>query len=363
MNQEQIPLIVLTGGPCGGKSTILHYLSQKLSDIGYFPIIIPETATELILSGVSPETVGQPAFQRLAARKQASKEKIFLDAARMMKHKRIVLLCDRANPDLKSYTTPEDFALMLEEFNTDFVQFRDLPYVGVVFLRSVAVDKPLIYTTANNQARKETVAEAKALDELTLKAWTGHPHLRIIDNANDIDFKARQTFMAVCQMLGVPEPIEIERKFLVKNFDPACLPELHARVHIVQHYLENPGMAERIRKRSHSGGAAYYHTLKKLKEIGVNTEIERQISAEEYDRLLGRVNPRSGMVKKDRYCFVYENQYFELDVFVGLPLVMLELELIEKGQEIKLPPFLEIEREVTDDPKYSNKEIARSLAL
>lgn len=37
--------IVVTGGPCAGKTTGLSYVQQKLMDRGWRPFIVPEVAT------------------------------------------------------------------------------------------------------------------------------------------------------------------------------------------------------------------------------------------------------------------------------------------------------------------------------
>lgn len=46
--------IVLTGGPCGGKTTALVTIEQELTDIGYKVYILDEVATRLISSGIKP---------------------------------------------------------------------------------------------------------------------------------------------------------------------------------------------------------------------------------------------------------------------------------------------------------------------
>ena len=59
--------------------------------------------------------------------------------------------------------------------------------------------------------------------------------------------------------------------------------------------------------------------------------------------------------------FLYANHYFELDVFkeprAGLEL--LEVELDEADAPVTLPPFIEIEREVTGDTSFDNHALAR----
>ena len=46
--------IVLTGGPCGGKSTALADLKKCLAERGYKVFIIEESATKLISQGITP---------------------------------------------------------------------------------------------------------------------------------------------------------------------------------------------------------------------------------------------------------------------------------------------------------------------
>lgn len=57
--------IVLTGGPCAGKTTIMSHLIQSLEDRGYRVFVIPETPTELILNGIFPcEDILSDEFQK-----------------------------------------------------------------------------------------------------------------------------------------------------------------------------------------------------------------------------------------------------------------------------------------------------------
>ena len=58
-------------------------------------------------------------------------------------------------------------------------------------------------------------------------------------------------------------------------------------------------------------GHTYYHTVKRP-QGNSRIETERMISPREYTALLaGAVS----IVKKDRLCFLYKNQYFEFDQF------------------------------------------------
>ena len=46
--------IVLTGGPCSGKSTALSNIKETLENLGYNVFIVNEAATELINNGIKP---------------------------------------------------------------------------------------------------------------------------------------------------------------------------------------------------------------------------------------------------------------------------------------------------------------------
>lgn len=357
-----IPVICLTGGPCGGKSTILSYLQQKLGDYGFTVITASEGATQLILSGVTPTKVGER-FQKYLLRNIIEKEDHLREIAQGMIEEKVVIICDRGTMDVAAYISQHQFDLLLAEVNKSVVELRDKRYDAVLFLRSVAVDKPELYTLVNNKARTETVEEAKKLDETTLAVWTGHSHLKIVDNEQDLQHKMSSALKAICRVLGIPEPLEIEKKYLVGAFSLSDLPSTTQKVDIVQYYLKSnlPNSVERIRARSQWGATAFYYTVKQDIRPGVRIEEEWQITSDEYTKALRKVDQDFARIEKTRYCFVWQNQYFELDVF-GKPngLCLLEIELTEEKETVALPPFLGTDLvDVTDNPRYSNREIAR----
>ena len=71
--------IVLTGGPCAGKTTILSKIEQDLCEKGYKVFVVRESATELISGGITPHDsgVGMKSFQKLILMYQYQKEEIY----------------------------------------------------------------------------------------------------------------------------------------------------------------------------------------------------------------------------------------------------------------------------------------------
>jgi len=360
----KIPVICITGGPCAGKTSILALISQELEDLGLNVIFSSEVATDLIKAGLNPSKIGIELFQTLLLEQMFAQESFFNLACQKVGLEKTVIICDRGAMDTKAYAGDEAFGRILRQLEQTEVDLRDKRYGGVIFLRSVAYDRPELYTVANNSARSETVEEAKKMDVETLRVWIGAPHLAILDNSTDLAGKAKRTIQEICRIIGVPVPIEIEKKYLVTDLDLSFLPTDSKAIEICQTYLigSKKHTHERVRSRGHDGNNCYFHTKKEKLGPGENLEEERQIDYEEYLELLKRSDPHLKKIHKTRYCFEFQNQYFELDVFKSpnSKLVLLEIELTSQETEVTLPDWL-VDKviEVTDDPRYSNIEIAR----
>ena len=154
------------------------------------------------------------------------------------------------------------------------------------------------------------------------------------------------------------EPIEAERKFLVEIVGelPKC-----REYEITQTYLkEKDGLEPRVRKRTENGHSVFFLTTKRFVSVNERVEIEREITQEEYETLLAEANPAKRPIHKRRQCFEWDGRYLELDTFFEPPRPhhLLEIEHVSMDDEISFPPFLKVIKEVTDDPKWYNANIA-----
>jgi CYTH domain-containing protein/predicted ATPase len=360
-------MIVITGGPCAGKSTLLSYAQQKLSDLGWTVVIVSEAATEFIMGGLRPWEIKSAGFQYQLMQHIINKENTFRATANLCDTEKIVILCDRGTMDARAYMRDFDFERLIHTLGTDLVELCDKRYEAVIALHSVAIDKPELFTCENNSARTEDVQKAIRLNKRTLEAWTGHPHVSVIDNSGTFDSKLNRAFRAICHVLAIPAPLEIEYKFKLK-------PEFHGlpqmphgavQVTIDQYYLKcgKPNVEERIRARRRDRGELYYHTYKELVSPGVRIERESQIPAGEYFALMDRIDPECAKIEKWRHCFIANNNYFELDSYYHVGEVYLEVEVTDANEQVTLPRgYDEIFEDVTGDPHHSNYEISRRLA-
>lgn len=359
-----ISKIVITGGPCGGKTTALSRIQRDLSHLGYTVLIVPETATALIAGGVAPWTCGtNEEYQKCQMLLQLQKEQIFEQAARTMPDKRILIVCDRGELDNKAYMSPEEFSNVLEYLGKSEMELRE-SYDAVFHLVTAAKGAEDFYTLENNAARYESVEEAAALDDKFIEAWTGHPHLRVIDNTTDFEEKMRSLMREITYFLGELAPYEIERKFLIEFPDINWLDSLPAceKVGIVQTYLRSdPDEEIRIRSRTSGGHSMYYLTEKRLVDDLNHKQMrtQRRLTHGEYHMLMMQADPLRREIRKTRYCLTYEGQYFEIDVFpCWNDQAILEIELTSEDAPVRLPSELRVIREITGDPKYRNAAIA-----
>ena len=83
---------------------------------------------------------------------------------------------------------------------------RDRRYEAVLHLVTAADGAENFYNFGN-QARSETVDEAKDLDRKLINAWVGHPHFSIIQNTSKtFQHKIDKTLSTVLNFIGLPSP-------------------------------------------------------------------------------------------------------------------------------------------------------------
>lgn len=159
---------------------------------------------------------------------------------------------------------------------------------------------------------------------------------------------------------------EIERKFLIRRPAAAWLEANCEGSDIIQTYLktEATGHSDRVRRRAGKNGVVYTHTVKRRISDLRREEQEREISEGEYLTLLQRADPERRSIEKRRYVLAYEGKDFEIDVYpFWQDRAVMEIELADEAEAVKLPPEIEIIKEVTRDRRYTNAALAREIPL
>lgn len=175
--------IVLTGGPCAGKTTTISRIEEHLNEKGYHVLVLNECATELIKGGIRP--FGENAlsvynFQNEVLNLQVYKEKRYQDIIDKFDDSvKCILVSDRGVIDNKAYLGQELFDKLLEQNNVkeeDMLNEYDL----VIHMITVASDIKNNYSNSTNTARFEDADEAIDLDKRTSDAWSKHSNMKVV---------------------------------------------------------------------------------------------------------------------------------------------------------------------------------------
>ena len=365
MEKSDIKKIVLTGGPCAGKTTALVKVIEHFSSLGYKVFTIPEVPTLFSQAGMNYLTDNKALFyqgEKATLEVQMALEDKFMRMAQECEEPTLVV-CDRGVMDISAYMTAEMWEQITGELGVTTSELRDSRYDAVLHLVSAADGAEEFYTTATNAQRYEKMDEeglrqARLLDKKVIGAWTGHSHLRVINNHEDFEKKLNRVLKEISFVLGLPQPIEEERKYIVEVVGdlPECIVS-----EITQTYLvAEPGCEVRLRRRGWAGKYVNVLTTKKPLSETECLQTERQISNNLYASLLQQADPYRNAIKKTRNSFIWKGQYFELDLF-SKPidgLKILETKGVASDESVKFPPFIRVVEDITGNKKYYNYNIA-----
>ena len=351
--------IVLTGGPCAGKTTALVKIMEHFSSIGYKVFIIPELPTLFLQAGMDYLTDNKDLFyegEKATLEMQIALEDKFLQMAKSVKQP-VLIVCDRGTMDISAYMNPVLWNQIISDakMNNEMLRSR---YDAVLHLVSAADGAEQFYTTATNNKRTEGIELARILDKKVIQAWSEHPHLRVINNHEDFETKLERVLQEISDVLEIPRQAVEERKYIIRlkdNIPEAIVSE------ITQTYLTSEPYSEvRLRRRILNGLTVNVHTTKKILSNNEQVETERQIDNNLYESLLRQADPYRQPIHKMREIFIWKGQFFELDTFIDpyKGLQILETKGILKHEDIIFPSFIEIIEDITGITKYYNYNLA-----
>ncbi len=159
--------------------------------------------------------------------------------------------------------------------------------------------------------------------------------------------------------------IEIERKYVIKMPDISILSSQpsYRRYEIVQTYLKSiPGVTRRVRSLSLGNATRYIETVKVRIDQMSSTEVENELTKDQYSELLEESDPTASPITKVRHRFIIDGQPFEVDVYPQWQnTAIMETELENREKKVEIPPFIEIIREVTGEKSYTNASMSREF--
>jgi predicted ATPase len=239
--------VVLTGGPCAGKTSALAFVSDHFRSLGWKVYIVQEAATIFLGGGIAPREITTeqvPVVQKsivklmmcledsyrdlvFASMKKSPPEKPGSNLRETLrlsvddlgdKGDNCLVISDRGVMDASVYCDQEVWQQVLTDLGLSEVDVKDLRYDCIIHLVTAAQGAEPFYTLASNAVRIETIDEARAIDQRTMKAWIGHPYFTVVDNSTGFKEKVVRAVSAICKRVGVPELDKsiLKRKFFLK---------------------------------------------------------------------------------------------------------------------------------------------------
>lgn len=373
-----IPMVCITGGANGGKSTMVALLQEELISYGFQPYFLNEVATHLFSAGISPAEV--PNTQELIIKKMLFDEETLKSAAAHYTGKlRPVVICDRGIKDCEVYCRPGEFETIIKQIGLSDQEVKDR-YSLIIHLRSTAKGlSDVFYSTfKDNPVRiRQTIDEVAAGDTAIEQAWLGAREIHIIGNYPDFEEKKQRFLETFLHGLGMPIPQPIQYKFLVDSeFNPAVIKSGYS-ASITQYYLESSNkrlsmnypqgahrVTEHIRMTKTNEHRTYSYTLKAyFDENSFPYVLHDILTQDEFVQLVSSSKGRP--LRKERTYFIWENQYFQYDKFEH-PIDadnhgLLEIKPSVGVPKVTIPDFIPYGDDVSLDDYYRNDSIASRL--
>ena len=366
---KEILRIVITGGPCGGKTSALGEISKTFRELGYTVFVVNEAATELINDGIKPfgnENDRQELinFQRIVLEEQLAKEKTRDMAAKGCKNDKVIILYDRGILDNRAYLKDEEFKMLIDEKKITEAEILSR-YDLVIHLVTAADGKEEYYE--RSIVRTETIEEARQKDRRTMESWSNHPNLKIIGNDTLFDEKIKKAVNSIREFIGENEVIEQEKyKIEIPGIDYSILANflsVHLLKEEIQQFVKsyNNNEDELYRKSTIDGSSYYTCTKMKYNDNGPRTTMIKNITEEDYQNNLRAVQGKE--ITKTRYNFIYNGERYRMDFYHDpANLVTLERDITSVNKK-ELPPFINKDcvTLITNDRDFSDANVCNVI--
>jgi predicted ATPase len=241
---SRVVRVVLTGGPCGAKSSCLSHLMRTACADGYDVLVVPEIATLLFNGGVRlPRCEADNVnFQSQLMRVQLASERAFTSIAERTGRPTIIVM-DRGLLDGKGYVeTPDMWTQIVARHGVDDRYLLNR-YDAIVHLVTSADGAEQYYkqghvTDDDGRAvfRAESADQARALDaKMRGRCWSGHAQHIVIHN-NFGSFQAKMEAATAAVMA------------VARRLQPAEAPEARPRVDQPSPFHDDdmPGVPRRV---------------------------------------------------------------------------------------------------------------------
>lgn len=356
--------IVLTGGPCGGKTTALSTIAERLRNLSLQVFTVPENATLFSNAGagfpVHSHKAHQLCWETSRMICQMEMEESFIRIARSSRRP-TAIICDRGVMDARAYMDDPTWRMLLEKMGWAEPKLRDERYDMVLHLVTTAIGAPQYY--CKTVYRHENAEEAAALDDKIRGVWGEHRNRVQIDNSTGYDAKVQRVVTAICRFLGVPAPggSTARVSYRLAPTLPSELPCRHEEFRTLLLFLQKSTAEEYqcLRMRQHGDGATFVfgHKTQEMYTECPTTE-------KEFEAMLELAHQRCAPLDMLKKVWAEGGMFFEASAGADFSLLTVEVDCLEgKKPAVELPAWIapHVVREVTHDPAWQLFSIAQRI--
>lgn len=181
--------VVLTGGPCGGKTTMTQAIKKEFGDS---VVIVPEAASLLFTGGFPRARNPQEMIYQQRAIYFLQRE---MEDLLSVSNPNKTILCDRGTLDGQAYWPVEAPVSFLPSVGTTLQKELER-YDAILHLETTQGN----YDTTN-PLRIETHSQALEIDKKLQVAWSLHPNWQLIRNSRHF-FKKFESVLQIFEKLG-----------------------------------------------------------------------------------------------------------------------------------------------------------------
>lgn len=362
--QTQVTIVCLTGGPCGGKTSVIAKMVAQAQQHNIRVYYHPDTESLIRSGGFLTELKSMSKSQQFhyvqtLLRMQMNTENMFFS---MAKHgvKKSLILVERGLLDYKLMLEPEMWEGLLNENGLKESDLSDSRYHLVIHLETAACGVEEIFNKWNGGSW--TLQSAIELDNKLKDVWLKHHSFRTLRNMHGLQGFEHKMEEAVKDIIAYTNPASIrtyKRKFLVLCDDPKTWTEAsYAQDNIETTYL-NPASFDQEREKvearvATNGDSIYirkvsYRPDDQSKEITKNRSV---LTPREYLLLLTRAISKE-KVKKTRYSFHYKTHHYALTKYHGKREWVMRVLTWSKEDAVHVPSFVKLIGLLAEDVQFS----------
>jgi len=188
-------IIAITGGPCGGKTTLIDELcTDPFYKAGLIPL--PESVFYVLQTKTSPK---EKLFQKMMVEVQAAIENAIDKSVEPGK----IILCHRGTLDPLAYWLNNGWSANdFFSFTQSTLKEHFYRYHAIIHLQTASVNALADYRLYPDAHRHENPKQAEQLDSLLTDTWAEHPNYFFIESNVDWEIKRNVFYKLINSILS-----------------------------------------------------------------------------------------------------------------------------------------------------------------